>query len=73
MVNFDQRFHYYDKYKDIVGDLPEVSTREKEEAKSTIWEIEGLELELYMAMDPESFAAKAMNPKKRKPDPGNRR
>ena len=40
-----------------------------EEAKSTIWEIEGLELELYMAMDPESFAAKAMNPKKRKPDP----
>ena len=33
------------------------------------WEIEGLELELYMAMDPESFAAKAMNPKKRKPDP----
>ena len=69
VVNFDQRFHYYDKYKDIVGDLPEVSTREKEEAKSTIWEIEGLELELYMAMDPESFAAKAMNPKKRKPDP----
>ena len=32
-------------------------------------EIEGLELELCMAMDPESFAAKAMNPKKRKPDP----
>ena len=69
VVNFDPRFHYYDKYNDIVGDLPHVSTREKEEAKSTIWEIEGLELELYMAMDPESFAAKAMNPKKRKPDP----
>ena len=68
VVNFDPRFHYYDKYIDIVDGLPEVSTREKEEAKSSIWEIDGLELELYMAMDPESFAAKAMNPKKRKSD-----
>ena len=31
--------------------------------------IEEQDLELSMAMDPESFAAKAMNPKKRKPDP----
>ena len=69
VVDFDPRFHYYDKCNDIVGDLPHVSSREKEEAKSSIWEIEGLELELYMAMDPESFDAKAMNPKKRKPDP----
>ena len=69
VVDFDPRFHYYDKYNDIVGDLPHVSSRENEEAKSSIWEIEGLELELDMAMDPESFAAKAMNPKKRKPDP----
>ena len=69
VVNFDQRFHYYDAFKDTVEDLPDVSTREQEEAKSTLWEIEGLELELCMAMDPESFAAKAMNPKKRKPDP----
>ena len=69
VVNFDQRFHYYDKYVDIVALLPETSTREEEEAKSSIWELEGLELELFMAMDPESLAAKAMNPKKRKPDP----
>ena len=68
-MNFDQRFHCYDQYVDIVGLLPEVSTREEEEAKSSIWELEGLELELFMAMDPESFAAKAMNPKKRKPEP----
>ena len=69
VVNFDQRFHYYDKFTDVVGLLPDASTRDQEEAKSTLWEIEGLELELCMAMDPESFAAKAMNPKKRKPDP----
>ena len=69
VVSFDQRFHYYDKFKDTVEELPDVSTRDQEEAKSTLWEIEGLELELCMAMDPESFAAKAMNPKKRKPDP----
>ena len=69
VVNFDSRFHYYDAFKDTVEDLPDASTKEQEEAKSTIWEIEGLELELCMAMDPESFAAKAMNPKKRKPDP----
>ena len=69
VVEFDPRFHYYDKYVDVVGLLPEISTREKEEAKSSVWELEGIELELFMAMDPESFAAKAMNPKKRKPDP----
>ena len=69
VVNFDQRFHYYDNFVDVVELLPDVSTKEQEEAKSTLWEIEGLELELCMAMDPESFAAKAMNPKKRKPDP----
>ena len=69
VVSFDQRFHYYDAFKDTVEDLPDVSTRDQEEAKSTLWEIEGLELELCMAMDPESFAAKALNPKKRKPDP----
>ena len=69
VVNFDQRFHYYDKFTDVVELLPDASTRDQEEAKSTLWEIEGLELELCMAMDPESFAAKAMNPKKRKPDP----
>ena len=69
VVNFDQRFHYYDKFMDIMELLPDASTKDQEEAKSTLWEIEGLELELCMAMDPESFAAKAMNPKKRKPDP----
>ena len=69
VVNLDPRFHYYDKYVDIVSFLPEVSTRDQEEAKSSIWELEGHDLELCMAMDPESFAAKAMNPKKRKPDP----
>ena len=69
VVNFDPRFHYYDAFKDTIEDLPDASTKELEEAKSTLWEIEGLELELCMAMDPESFAAKAMNPKKRKPDP----
>ena len=69
VVNFDRRFHYYDKFVDVVELLPDSSTKDQEEAKSTIWEIEGLELELCMAMDPESFAAKAMNPKKRKPDP----
>ena len=69
VVNFDQRFHYYDSFKDIIYELPDASTRDQEEAKSALWEIEGLELELCMAMDPESFAAKAMNPKKRKPDP----
>ena len=69
VVRFDQRFHYYDSFKDTVGNLPEASTRDQEEAKSTLWEIEGLELELCMAMDPESYAAKAINPKKRKPDP----
>ena len=69
VVCFDQRFHYYDKFTDTVEDLPDVSTRDQEEAKSTLWEIEGLELELCMAMDPESFAAKAINPKKRKPEP----
>ena len=63
------RFHYYDRYVDIVGLLPETSTKTEEEAKSSIWELEGLELELSMAMDPESFAAKVLNPKKRKPDP----
>ena len=68
-VIFDKRFHYYDKFQDVVELLPDVSTRDQEEAKSTLWEIEGLELELCMAMGPESFAAKAMNPKKRKPDP----
>ena len=56
-------------FVDVVELLPDVSTKDQEEAKSTLWEIEGLELELCMAMDPESFAAKAMNPKKRKPDP----
>ena len=69
VVNFDPRFHYYDKLKDIIEDLPDASTKEQEEAKSTLWEIDGLDLELCMAMDPESFAAKAMNPKKRKPTP----
>ena len=69
VVNFDPRFHYYDKYVDIVGFLPEVSSRKEEEEKCTIWELEEQDLELFMAMDPESFAAKAMNPKKRKPDP----
>ena len=50
VVNFDPRFHYYDAFKDTVEDLPDASTREQEEAKSTLWEIEGLELELCMAM-----------------------
>ena len=40
VVNFDPRFHYYDKYVDIVGFLPEVSTRKEEEQKSSIWELE---------------------------------
>ena len=39
VVNFDQRFHDYDKYVDIVALLPETSTREEEEAKSSIWEL----------------------------------
>ena len=69
VVNFDPRFHYCDKYEDIVGFLPEISSRKEEEAKGTIWELEEQDLELSMAMDPESFAANAMNPKKRKPDP----
>ena len=53
---------------DTADDLPEVSTRETEEAKISTWELDGLELELSVAMDPESFAAKVLNPKKRKPD-----
>ena len=69
VVNFDPRFHYYDQYVDIVGFLPEKPSRKDEEAKVAIWELEEQDLELSMAMDPESFAAKAMNPKKRKPDP----
>ena len=31
VVNFDPRFHYYDQYEDIVGFLPEVSSRKQEE------------------------------------------
>ena len=69
VLNFDPRFHYYDKYVDTADELPETSTREAEEAKSSVWEIEGLELDLSMALDPESFAAKVLSPKKRKPDP----
>ena len=69
VVNFDQRFYYYDVYVDTADELPETSTREAEEAKISIWELEGLELELSMALDPESFAAKVLNPKKRKLDP----
>ena len=33
VVNFDQRFHYYDAFKDTVEDLPDASTKEQEEAK----------------------------------------
>ena len=69
VVGFDPRFHYYDTYEDIVADLPEVSSRKEEEEKVAIWELEEQDLEMSMAMDPESFAAKALNPKKRKPDP----
>ena len=43
--------------------------RAEEEAKSTLWELDELDLELSMAMDPESFVSKVLNPKKRKPDP----
>ena len=69
VTNFDPRFHYYDNYIDIVGYLPETSTRAEEEAKCSMWELEGLELELSLAKGPESFASRVLNPKKRKPDP----
>ena len=60
-VDFDTRFYYYVQYREIADDLLEPSTREVEEGKAAIWELEGLDLELAMAMDPESFAAKAMS------------
>ena len=31
VVNFDPRFHYYDTYEDIVGYLPEVSSKKEED------------------------------------------
>ena len=37
VVDFDRRFHYYDNYVDVVGLLPDSSTRDQEEAKSTLW------------------------------------
>ena len=37
-------------------------TREAEEAKSSVWEIEGLELVLSMALDPESFVGGPRTP-----------
>ena len=61
VTNFDPRFRYYDNYIDIVGHLPETSTRAEEEAKSSMWELDELELELSMAMDPESFASRVVD------------
>ena len=62
VVDFDTRFYYYDHYIEIADDLLDPSTGEVEEGKAAIWELK----DLAMAMDPESFAAKAMQPKKRK-------
>ena len=71
-MNFDQRFYYYVDYVDTADDLPDTSTKETEEAKSSIWETEGLEFELSMALDPESFAAKVLNLRKGSPTPKQR-
>ena len=70
--DFDPRFFYYDHYSMITEELLQPTDRFAEEAKCEQWAILDEDLEPGLALDPTSFAAKAMQ-RKRKEPPTERR
>ena len=64
--DFDPRFFYYDHYQMITQDLFQPTSVRAEEAKCEDWAILEEDLEPGLALDPNSYAAKA---KKRKEPP----
>ena len=65
--NFDSRFFYYDHYSMITGELMQPTDRLAEEAKCEQWAIVEEDLEPGLALDPTSYAAKAMQRKRKEP------
>ena len=65
--DFDSRFFYYDTYQVILEDLLHPTSRSAEEEKCTQWAILEEDLEPGLALDPTSYAAKAMQKKRKEP------
>ena len=65
--DFDTRFFYYDSYVMISESLLHSTDRSKEETKCMEWAIEEEDLEPGLALDPNSFAAKALQRKRKEP------
>ena len=65
--DFDSRFFYYDSYSMVAASLFHSTDRNSEEDKFTEWAIEEEELEPGLAMDPKSYAAKALQRKRKDP------
>ena len=67
MKDFDSRFFYYDKYSIITESLLHSTSRSVEEEKFLQWAIFEEDLEPGLALDPTSYAAKAMQRKRKEP------
>ena len=63
--DFDSRFFYYDHYSMITESLLHSTSRSIEEEKCMQWAITEEDLEPGIALDPTSYAAKAMQRKGR--------
>ena len=65
--DFDPRFFYYDQYYMITQELFQPTNRRAEEAKCEQWAITEEDLQPGLALDPTSYAAKAMQRKRKEP------
>ena len=65
--DFNPRFFYYDRYYMISTSLPHSTNRSVEEEKFTEWASAEEDLEPGLALDPTSYAAKAMQRKRKEP------
>ena len=65
--DFDSRFFYYDSYSIVASYLFHSTNRSTEEDKFEEWAIEEEDLEPGLAMDPKSYAAKALQRKRKDP------
>ena len=65
--DFDPRFFYYDHYAIIIEELLQPTDRFAEEAKCEQWAIMEEDLEPGLALDPQSYVAKAMQRKRKEP------
>ena len=65
--DFDSRFFYYDQYSVILESVLHSTSRSAEEEKCMQWAITEEDLEPGLALDPTSYAAKAMQRKRKEP------